>query len=366
MRRWRHMGVVFVVLASGAPQAPAGSPENECVKYLPEIGRSVRIPCVDAEQPSRPAIEQREPAAPSAPPQRAAVPLTTAGDQALKPGMSFKDCSECPEMVVIPAGTLRMGSPPGDIRRDADEGPQRDVTIAAPFAVGKFEVTVDEFAAFMAGSEYVFEERCFTTEQGDYQQRPRRSFRNPGFSKTPVPGNYPAACLQWEDVKAYTDWLSKHTGKPYRLLTEAEWEYAARAGTTSSYYFGDEPDRLCEFGNVADLSIKELLPKTLSSECKDGHPYASAVGSFAANSFGLHDMMGNVAEWVEDCWHKSYEGAPADGSAWTAKTEGNLCLNLTRGGSWEGFHGSLRSADRAIETTRKWNLGFRVARPLSR
>ncbi|MBM3540084.1 MAG: formylglycine-generating enzyme family protein, partial [Alphaproteobacteria bacterium] len=196
------------------------------------------------------------------------------------PGSSFRDCAECPEMVVVPAGSFTMGSPAGEAGRDADEGPQRVVTIARAFAVGKFEVTFDQWDACTAGGG------CDRYRPGDV-----------GWGR----GSRPVINVSWTDAKAYVEWLGRKAGKSYRLLSEAEWEYAARAGTTTAWSCGSSESCLAaagwHYGNSGGRT--------------------QAVGTKSANAFGLHDMHGNVWEWVEDCWHDSYAGAPSDGSAWT-------------------------------------------------
>ncbi len=234
-------------------------------------------------------------------------------------GETFRDCKTCPEMVVLPAGEFTMGSPEEERGRDDDEGPQHQVTILKPFALGKYEVTVGQYA------EFVRETRHRGRECGEAN-------------------NHPVACVSWDDASIYVDWLSVKTGHEYRLLTEAEWEYAARAGTTTAYYFG----RML-LGNMAQYALNG----------------AAAVGSFPANTFRLHDMHGNVWEWVKDCWHKDYTGAPTDGSAWLIGCRGSV--RVMRGGSWDDGQEYLRSADRSRQrsTYRSRYIGFRVARTLT-
>ena len=244
-------------------------------------------------------------------------------------GETFQDCSTCPEMVVLPAGEFIMGSPKEEIGRRDDEGPQRWVTIPNPFAVGKYEVTVGQFEEFAKETDRKIE-HCNLIE-GTF-------WSNPGFKQT---NNHPVVCVNWHDASAYVDWLSKKTGHEYRLLSEAEWEYAARAGTTAAYYFGKMNYNYAQYFSRGTL----------------------AVGSFPANAFGLHDMHGNVWEWVQDCWHLNYKEAPTDGSAWSC---GVLTkeARVLRGGSWNDLVDSLRSANRFwnYATYRPNYYGFRVAR----
>ncbi len=194
-------------------------------------------------------------------------------------------------MVVIPAGSFMMGSPASEEGRSDDEGPVHRVMISHPFAVGKYEVTREEFGRFVSATGRSMGNSCYTFEDGKWQKRSGRSWQNPGYRQT---GRDPVACVTWEDAQAYVRWLSGETGKQYRLLSEAEWEYAARAGMTTAHSWGDSIGR-----NRANCR----------KECGDNYDYTAPVGSFAANGFGLHDMHGNVWERVEDCWHGSYAGA---------------------------------------------------------
>jgi formylglycine-generating enzyme required for sulfatase activity len=253
----------------------------------------------------------------------------------LKPKDSFKDCSECPEMVVIPAGEFMMGSPAGEEGREDDEGPQRKVTIAKPFAVGKFEVTFAEWDTCVAA--------------GGCKHRPG----DEGWGR----GTRPVINVSWDDIKKeYLPWLSRKTGKVYRLLTEAEWEYAARADTTTPFATGRTitTDQANFDGNA-----------TYGGSAKGQHRQKTVdVGTFQPNAFGLYEMRGNVWEWLEDCYHDSYRGAPTDGSAWTTTDCGR---RVVRGGSWSSFPRDLRAADRFRNSPRfRVNgNGFRLARTLS-
>jgi formylglycine-generating enzyme required for sulfatase activity len=299
--------------------------------------------------------------------QSAVAALSVGRDHAEAPGDSFKDCENCPDMVVLPAGSFAMGSPEGEQGRFADESPQHVVTIARPFAAGKFEVTVDQFAAFVRDTQYDAGTKCLTLEEGKSGVKDGRSWRNPGYPQT---GAHPVACVSWNDVKAYLAWLGKKTGKDYRLLSEAEWEYAARAtvtrGTNTRYTFGDDDNTMCRYGNVADKTARQTIPGAISwttYPCSDGYAYAAPVGLFAANAFGLYDVHGNVWEWTEDCYTGNYIGAPSDGAAWTA---GDCEHRVIRGGMWGSSPSSVRTARRLKEqiATRTQNIGFRVARAL--
>jgi formylglycine-generating enzyme required for sulfatase activity len=261
-----------------------------------------------------------------------------AGDTA-GPKDAFRDCTDCPEMVVVPAGEFMMGSPPSERGRNPDEGPQRKVTFARPFAAGKFEVTFAQWDACVA------EAGC-THKPGDNDW---------GRGKRPVIN------VSWNDAQQFVGWLAKKSGKPYRLLTEAEWEYAAR-GTTKAI------DRLPPFSTGPTINPNQANYDgnfVYGAGAKMGiyRQKTLDVGSFKSNAFGLHDMHGNVWEWVEDCYKDSYAGAPTDGSAVKAFS---CKLNILRGGAWNYYPQLLRSAYRYASTpgVRMENAGFRVARSM--
>ena len=282
---------------------------------------------------------------------------------ALRP--AFKDCDVCPEMVEIPEGFFQMGTPPNYANRNTNETPQHTVRFAAPFAVGRFEVTVEQFAAFVEATGYQPASRCaiFALDLDQWVSKPA-SFRDPAF---PVTGDHPATCVNWNDAKAYVAWLSEKTGKPYRLLSEAEWEYAARAGATTPFSFGDLDHRSpCDYAKLADASTRFTWRL---ETCSSNHGHGAApVGRHRPNAWGVHDMHGNVWEWVEDCRHGTYVNAPADGSAWLNGQGGDCTRRITRGGSWQNPLIALRAAHRtAFQTTSAAaHRGFRVARSLPR
>jgi formylglycine-generating enzyme required for sulfatase activity len=242
----------------------------------------------------------------------------------------FKDCASCPHMVVVPAGEFTMGSPPVEQQAEA----QHRVTIATPFAVSKFEITFDEWNA------------CIS-DGGCDNARPN----DEGWGG----GRHPVIHMSFDLAKTYVAWISRKTGKPYRLLTEAEWEYAARAGTTTTFAFGD---------TLSPGSANYNASTDGSGPSEENRQKTMPVGSFSPNAFGLHDMHGNVSEWVEDCFHNDYTAqAPADGSAWV---EGNCTGRVLRGGSWEDSDAELRSAARVGEYRYNSSYvdGLRVARGL--
>ena len=262
-------------------------------------------------------------------------------------GKKFRDCDECPEMVVVPAGSFRMGSPGDEEGRFDREGPVHGVTIARPFAVGRHEVTRGEFGRFVSATGRNMSGGCWGLTGKGWKYESGRSWRSPGFGQTE---RDPVVCVDWNDAKAYVKWLSAKTGKPYRLLSESEWEYAARAGSSTRYSWGDGIGR--NRANCDGCGSRWDSERT------------SPVGSFAANGFGMHDMHGNVREWVEDCWNKSYDGAPKGGSAWLA---GDCGERVRRGGSWLYEPRALRAAFRGrnLSENRSNGTGFRVARTLT-
>ncbi len=288
-----------------------------------------------------------------------------------KVGGKFRDCRDCPEMLVVPAGSYRMGSPSWEQGRDDNEGPVHAVTFRAPFALGVYEVTVAEFGRFADETGYRTaaerdpEKGCLTLEnptRSKWEYTAGRSWRDLEYE---IKGGQPVVCVSWNDAKKYAAWLSEIAGVPYRLPSESEWEYAARAGSETKYHFGNDETQLCAYGNVAD---ETPLPNgnawTNKAGCSDGAAYPTRVGTYRPNAFGLHDMHGNVWEWTEDCWNGSYRGAPSDGSAWLS---GDCAKRVLRGGSWNDEPALLRAANRFWDPTdeRNGSIGFRVARTLT-
>ena len=259
------------------------------------------------------------------------------------PGATLRDCDECPELVVVPAGSFMMGSPSSEEGRDDDEGPPHRVTIGAPFAVGIYEVTFAEWGACVRAGG------CGGYRPSDL-----------GWGR----GTRPVINVSWEDAQGYVRWLSRRTGNDYRLLSEAEWEYVARAGTTTARYWVESETGQCRHANGADLTAKRQNDGWTVADCDDGYYRTAPVGSYTASRFGLYDVLGNVWEWTRDCWNASYAGAPTDGSAW----ERGVCSRrVVRGGSWDSLPSGLRSAYRGRDSTgdRNGGSGFRVARTLT-
>jgi len=290
----------------------------------------------------------------------AATPAVGAFPDAAMPGDSFTDCDDCPEMVIVPPGSYQMGSPSYEVDRDADEEPLHVVSIPRALAVGKYEVTRGEYAAFVSATGYAGGNICWTLETGEWEEREGRTWRDPSIPQT---DRDPVLCVSWDDAQAYAQWLTRQTGKTYRLPSEAEWEYFARAGVTTARYWGDDPLQSCGYANAADRTAKQTYTEWTIADCTDGFTHTAPVGSFAPNAFGLYDTMGNVWEWASDCWNERYDGAPADGTSWTA---GDCAKRVRRGGSW--YHGPryVRVANRSRmdPDTRSFIAGFRVVREL--
>jgi formylglycine-generating enzyme required for sulfatase activity len=296
-------------------------------------------------------------------------------DRSLKAGQTFRDCSDCPEMVVLAAGSFTMGSSAADTMHDlesvpayaiglarvfmAREHPQHTVSIAHPFALGKYHVTRAEFAAFLRDTGYSMASGdCFILMNNQYKKIAGAGWQSPGFTQT---DRDPVLCVSWHDAEAYVAWLNSklrglnstysNSDGPYHLPSEAEWEYAARAGAHTARWWGDaigSANADCG-GCGSHWDKKQTAP----------------VGSFRPNSFGLYDMLGNAWQWMSDCWNQSYVGAPDDGTVWTT---GDCAKRVVRGGNWNSDPWILRSATRSsFEAGNLANyVGFRVARTLPR
>lgn len=333
---------VQVCLAAGADPNGAGDDGRSTLDWAAERGN--------------PAITAALLAA-GADPALAAAAAREAGRAAMVPGTVFRDCAVCPEMVVVPAGSFIMGSPTGEGWEQ--EMPQHQVSIGSPFAVGVYEVTFAEWDACVSAGA------C-----GGY----RPDDEGWGRERRPVIN------VSWNDAQGYMQWLSRETGQGYRLLSEAEWEYVARAGTQTARYWGETEAGQCQYANGWDRTAEAhdesgFEPNSDSrnvASCADGYEATAPVGSFQPNGFGLHDVLGNASEWTEDCNSHSgksleeegYRGAPVDGSAWHA---GDCSWRRVRGGSWGGYQFTLRSAIRSLSRAgdRSEFDGFRVARTVN-
>lgn len=284
-----------------------------------------------------------------------------AGTAEHTPGTVFRDCPVCPEMVVIPAGNFTMGSSaseklwavnhgfsPGSV---SDESPQHNVSLRS-FALGKYDVTRGEYAAFVRETGYPAGDGCYETSMPKSNKRAAASWQNTGFTQT---DRDPVVCVSWNDARAYIAWLNtKVRGStstdgdgPYRLPGEAEWEYAARGGTTTRFWWGDDDSDAADHAWFKNNS--------------DGHSHS--VGLKSANPFGLYDIVGNVWQWTEDCYADTYAKAPTDGSAAESPSG---CMRVDRGSCWLYPAWFLRSAirERNPADYRDAIMGFRVAKTL--
>ena len=310
----------------------------------------------------------------------ALITISSSAPINLKPLKTFRDCPECPEMIVIPAGSFMMGCLENDSSCSPQEKPLREIKIRQ-FAAGKFDVTRGEWRAFVAATNRPTSGGCVASAlpidslHTPWDLNPSASWKNLGFTQD---DSHPVVCITWNDAQEYIRWLSKKTGADYRLLTEAEWEYAARAGTTTPFPWGSTAtheyanygrDNCCEGRQLGD----------------DQWTFTSPVGSFPPNAFGLYDMNGNVLQYVQDCFANSYSAHPTDGTAYTGSIElkmterfswmdgKNSCsFHMIRGGCWGDPPEMIRSSFRnwspgpgaTLENYSSAGLGFRVAKTL--
>jgi formylglycine-generating enzyme required for sulfatase activity len=293
-------------------------------------------------------------------------------------------------MVMLPPGSFTMGVSDEEEERQGVPNrhlpkpfccargmsqPQHQVRFSHSFAIGKYPVTRGEFAAFVKETGYKDGNSCWVQhlpkggdfKEGEmvYDEQPGYNWQNqPGYAQT---DRHPVTCINWNDAMAYAAWLTKKTGHTYSLPSEAEWEYAARGGTTTSFFWGDDRDKACEYANETDQSNMDAVRSGLHDrvhqvQCNDGYAFTSPVGSFKPNPFGLYDMLGNVWYWTQDCWHPNYQGAPSDGSPWM--TGGDCDAHPMRGGSFGNtpnfMHVGYRFGKEPGYRGHSW--GFRVVR----
>jgi len=270
-----------------------------------------------------------------------------------------RDCSDCAPVALLPAGQFIMGADGGEPGRP--DGPPHLVRIERPFGLAVTEVTNAQFARFVKATGAADADGCEVWPKGAVPFEKAR-WQDPGYGRAPLPDE-PVACVSWNEASAYAAWLAKETGKPYRLPSEAEWEYAARAGTTTGFYWGDDADAGCEFANIYDRSAAGRFNWAVAA-CDDGQPAVAPVGRYKPNAFGLHDMIGNVWEWVADCHVVPY---PADHGGAAPVITAPCERRGVRGGSWmtrpDRNRVTFRGRDPA--DVRYFMFGFRVARDLN-
>jgi formylglycine-generating enzyme required for sulfatase activity len=295
--------------------------------------------------------------------------LPAAAETAARPGSTLSDCETCPQMIVVPAGRFDMGSADGESGRP--ETPVHEVRIRRAFALGRTEVTFAQFRRFVEATGYSVAPGCRVQEREpgprgriEWKDDPTASWRDPRTLAAPADA-HPVVCVGRVDALAYADWLSRITGRRYRLPSEAEWEYAARAGASGIYPWGSNSDLGCPHANLYDRSSRAKLDFGWGfADCDDGFPEAAPVGSLRPNAFGLHDMIGNVWEWTQDCYVETYERTPRDGSAMLP--QGECKLWSVRGGGWSTRPSRQRLTFRGRDPNdAKYSyFGFRVARDL--
>jgi formylglycine-generating enzyme required for sulfatase activity len=299
-------------------------------------------------------------------------PLATSGQPEPAGTALFADCAECPTMVVVPSGTFVMGASSDELRREnvgADyaswEQPQHEVVIPWPLAVATHETTRAQFAAFVHATGHDAARGChadFGSARAEFQMNETKTWQEPGFVQS---DDDPVVCVSWDDARTYAAWLAAKIGKAYRLPTEAEWEYFARAGSAAARHWGDDRAATCRFANGTDATAMRQFGWTdaeRASPCDDGFAHTAPVGSFAPNAFGLHDVLGNAWEWVEDCFVPNYVGAPSDGRA---RITADCPQRVFRGGGWLNSPVGLRSAARGRRLPDgRFNVGFRVVRAM--
>lgn len=344
---------VYLKVAPAAPVPSAPNPEAARKAQEDEIARRVEVERKRlTEELARLEAERKKVAGAVQPPAAPTIPGDPAHAVVPGSGKSFRDkladgreCPYCPEMVVVPAGKFVRGSNSLEPGRTLDEFPQHTVTIARAFAVGKYEITRGEFAAFVREMIYDAKGGCQVKAGLNWKLDPQRSWRSPGF---PQNDRHPVVCVNAEDIRSYVLWLNRVTGKSYRLLSEAEWEYVARAGTTTAYSVG------------ASITARQAR---FSDGTSRSDARTAEVGRFPGNGWGLYDVHGNVTEAVEDCYKQNYIDAPTDGSAYIP----DLCFTMVfRGGSWERSANQVRSATRThgMRDGRSDTSGFRLGRNL--
>lgn len=292
----------------------------------------------------------------------------------------WQDCEDCPSLVSVPAGEFTMGAELAESKAlglpdywATREQPLVSVTIAKPFAMGQYEVSRGEFARFAAATGYQPAAGCWHFVGSEWLFDESRSWRD---AKMGQDDSHPVTCINWHDAQAYLLWLSGRTGYHYRLASEAEWEYAVRAGRRSVFWFGDSSENICRWVNLGDEATRqafgwhqtqikyEVMEDWKGEPCDDGYPTTAPVKETARNPFGLHGMLGNANEWVADCWNDTHQGARTDGHP--RLDSGDCGMRVMRGQGWTAIAAGTRPAFRLkmSATDRRFTFGFRVVRDL--
>ena len=286
-----------------------------------------------------------------------------AADEKLQPGARFRECADCPEMVVLPVRSFRMGSPDGEAGRASDEGPVREVTINRAFAIARHEITLKQYKAFLDATGHPVGGDCITDRRNPFDWRPdaTTTVLDPGYVQA---DDHPSVCVSWYDAEAFIGWLNTRTGGGYRMPSEAEWEYAARAGADTPYYWGSDVNAGCDYMNGTDEVAREKYPKTEFMRCRDGALNTAPIGSYRPNAFDLYDMTGNVGEWTASCATSDYSQLGPNGE----DGPGDCTKRMVRGGSWGTIPRQQRLAERIryAPTDRDDSIGIRVVRELDR
>ncbi|MEP3226800.1 MAG: SUMF1/EgtB/PvdO family nonheme iron enzyme [Parasphingorhabdus sp.] len=275
---------------------------------------------------------------------------------------SFSDCENCPAMIIIPSGSAMIGAEPYEANQKRGDIPVRKVTIGYKLAVGRTEITRAQYRQFMEESGHAMAtDGCNSWGRNRIMGYvPNHHWDNPGFSQN---DNHPVVCVSHVDASAYARWMAQKTGKPYRLLSSTEFEYATRAGTRGPWFWGTSQRDACTYANVADDVFRKNFDHAPVFKCDDGYEHTAPVATYEANGWGLHDMLGNVYEWTNDCVHTVKSNAPTDGRAWLEEDGGNCERRVPRGGSWVSGTDWVRAAAQAGDLAKYHSqlLGFRVA-----
>lgn len=274
---------------------------------------------------------------------------------------SFSDCENCPEMIVVPSGEAMIGAEPFEANQKRGDIPVRKVKIAYKLAVGKTEITRGQYRQFMEQSSHkMAQDGCNTWGRDRIMGYvPNHNWDNPGM---PQNDKHPVVCVSHVDATTYVKWLAEKTNKPYRLLSSTEYEYAARAGTRGPWYWGTSQRDACKYANVADDVFRKNFDHAPLFKCDDGYEHTAPVATYEPNGWGLHDMLGNVYEWTDDCLHRDSSTVPTDGRAWLAEDGGECDRRVPRGGSWVSGTDWVRAAAQAgdLAVYHSQLLGFRV------